>query len=105
MGLIYATDRHGAEHQIKGRENASFMEMLKQAGLDIAALCSGSCKCSTCHIYVDGEWFDKLNPPSDMELITLEEAEDKVRDNSRLGCQIKWDEKFDGIRVTVAPEN
>lgn len=105
MAIIHATDRDGSEHQVKGRENASFMELLKQAGLDIAALCSGSCQCCTCHIYVEDEWLSKLKPPSEMETATLEEAEDNVKPNSRLGCQIKWDESLAGICVTVAPED
>lgn len=105
MGIIFATDRDGVEHKILGREGASLMELLKQAGLDIAALCSGSCQCSTCHLYVNDEWLSNLKQPSEQELITLEEAEDKVKSNSRLGCQIRWNEKLDGIRVIVAPEN
>ena len=105
MGIINATDRDGSTHQVNGRGNASFMELLKQAGLDIAALCSGSCQCSTCHIYVDEAWLSKLKLPSEMESVTLEEAEDLVRPNSRLGCQIPWDESLDGIKVKVAPEH
>lgn len=106
MGIIYAVDRDGSEHQLKGRDRASFMELLKYGGLSVEALCSGSCQCSTCHIYVDHDWLDKLPPPSEMETVTLEgeqEAE-HIKDNSRLSCQIQWQEELDGIRVTVAPE-
>jgi len=106
MGKIHAIDRDGTEHELEGRERASFMEMLCYAGLSIEALCSGSCQCATCHIYVDETWLDKLKPASENETLLLEdEAEDNVQPNSRLACQIQWDEALDGIRLRVAPEN
>ncbi len=106
MGKIYATDRDGTEHILDGRERASFMEMLCQAGLSIEALCSGSCQCATCHVYVAEEWLDKLKSASENETLLLEgEAEDNVRSNSRLSCQIQWDEALNGIKLEVAPEN
>jgi len=107
MGTIYATDRDASEHELQGRDRASFMEIMKMAGLSLEALCSGCCQCATCHIYVDPEWLDKLPEPTEMETVTLEgEAEEEnIKPNSRLGCQIQWDEAYDGIRVRVAPEN
>ena len=106
MGIIYATDRDGSEHELQGRERASFMEILKMAGLSLEALCSGSCQCATCHIYVDPDWIEKLPSPTEMETVTLEgEADEEIiKPNSRLGCQLQWNEEYDGIRVTVAPE-
>ncbi len=105
MGVIHATDRDGSLHVLEGRERASFMEILRYGGLAVEALCSGSCQCATCHVYVDEEWLEKLKPVSEMEALLLEEeAEDHVRPNSRLSCQMQWDEVLDGIRVTVAPE-
>jgi 2Fe-2S ferredoxin len=56
-------------------------------------------------MYVDEAWLDKLPAQSDFEAATLEgEAEDLLQPNSRLGCQVKWEESLDGICVTVAPE-
>lgn len=105
MGIINATDRDGSRHQLPGRDRASLMEILKYGGLSLEALCSGSCQCSTCHIYVDEAWLDKLKPATEAELATLEsEAEDNVRANSRLACQIQWREELDGIEVTVGPQ-
>ena len=106
MGKIFATDRDGSEHELDGRERASFMEILKYGGLSVEALGSGCCQCATCHVYVEDAWLDKLPPVSEMETLLLEdEAEDNVRANSRLSCQMQWDEALDGIRLTVAPEN
>lgn len=104
MGIINATDRDGSEHQLQGRERASFMEILKQAGLSIQALCGGSCQCATCHILIDELWLDKLSAPNEFETTTLESEVEEIQSNSRLSCQIQWHESLDGIRVTVAPE-
>jgi len=105
VGIINAIDRDGSEHRLEGRERSSFMEILKRAGLSVEALCGGSCQCATCHMYVDEAWLDKLKPATDFESATLEgEAEEILRPNSRLGCQVRWEEALDGIRITVAPE-
>ena len=100
---IFATDRKGAEHVIEGRDGWSVMEMLRDAGLPVAAECGGACACATCHIYVNDGWYEKLPPPSDAEVDMLDMAL-AVEPNSRLSCQIVCAETLDGIKVTVAPE-
>jgi len=105
VGIINAVDRDGTRHQLAGRERASLMEILKRGGLSLEALCSGSCICSTCHIYVEEDWLDRVGPASEAELATLEaEAPENIRENSRLACQIQWREELDGITVTVGPQ-
>ena len=104
MGKIFVKERDGTEHVLKGRQRASFMEILSYAGLSIEALCSGSCQCATCHVYIEHEWLDKLKPASENEIILLEnEAEHNLRSNSRLSCQLQWQEKLDGIKIEIAP--
>jgi 2Fe-2S ferredoxin len=100
---IIATDRKGAVHEVEGRDGWSVMEILRDAGLPIAAECGGACACATCHVYVTGEWFDKLPARSDAEIDMLDMAL-AVEPNSRLSCQITCEPEFDGITVTVAPE-
>jgi 2Fe-2S ferredoxin len=104
MGTVYVVDRDGKEYQLAGRERASLMEILKQGGLSLEALCGGSCVCSTCHVYVDPDWLDKLSPPIENETDTLEYEGEGIKPNSRLSCQIQWHEDLDGIRLVVAPE-
>lgn len=103
MGVVVATDRDGSEHRLAGRQQASLMEILRQAGLSVEALCGGSCMCATCHVYVHEDWLGKLDPPLENEQATLEEEGIEARSNSRLACQIRWREELDGIRITVAP--
>jgi ferredoxin, 2Fe-2S len=100
---IIATDRKGAVHEVEGRDGWSVMEILRDAGLPIAAECGGACACATCHVYVTGDWFAKLPARSDAEVDMLDMAL-AVEPNSRLSCQITCAPEIDGITVTVAPE-
>ncbi|HEX3663938.1 MAG TPA: 2Fe-2S iron-sulfur cluster-binding protein [Rhizomicrobium sp.] len=100
---IIATDRNGKEHVLEGRNDWSVMEILRDAGLPVAAECGGACACATCHVYVDEEWLARLPPRSDAETDMLDMAL-AVEPNSRLSCQITCTPELDGIKVTVAPE-
>jgi 2Fe-2S ferredoxin len=100
---IIATDRKGVEHVIEGRDGWTVMEILRDAGLPVAAECGGACACATCHVYVKDGWYEKLAPPSDAEIDMLDMAL-AVEPDSRLSCQIVCADELDGIKVTVAPE-
>jgi 2Fe-2S ferredoxin len=100
---IIATDRNGKEHVLEGRNDWSVMEILRDAGLPVAAECGGACACATCHVYVDESWYAKLPPPSAAEIDMLDMAL-AVEPISRLSCQIVCKPELDGIKVTVAPE-
>lgn len=104
MARIFATDRDGTKHEIEARDRSTLMELLRQAGLSIEALCSGCCQCATCHVFIEEPWLGMLRPQTDFELATLEGEGSEIRPNSRLSCQIKWQPELDGIVLTVAPE-
>lgn len=97
---IVATDREGAEHLVEGRDGWSVMEILRDAGLPIAAECGGACACATCHVYVDPAWADKVGEKSDMEETMLDFAQE-LQPTSRLSCQIKVSPELDGLVVRM----
>jgi 2Fe-2S ferredoxin len=100
---IIATDRNGKEHTLEGRDGWTVMEILRDAGLDVAAECGGACACATCQVYVTDGWFEKLPERSEAEIDMLDMAI-AVEPNSRLSCQLVCSPELDGIKVTVAPE-
>jgi 2Fe-2S ferredoxin len=100
---IYATDRNGKAQVLEGRNDWSVMEILREAGLPVAAECGGACACATCHVYVEESWQAKLPPPSPAETDMLDMAL-AVEPNSRLSCQIVCKPELDGITLTIAPE-
>jgi 2Fe-2S ferredoxin len=103
MAEIVAIDREGEEHRIEATPGWSVMEVLRENDLPVEAACGGCCACATCHVYVDPEWVEKLEPASDEEDRMLDEAY-QVQENSRLSCQIPFREDLDGLKVTLAPE-
>jgi 2Fe-2S ferredoxin len=98
---IVVTDQAGEEHELDGLEGWRVMEIIRDWGLNIKAECGGSCSCATCHVYVDGDWFERLEGPSDDEEDLLYSTLDK-KPNSRLSCQILMSEELDGLRVQLA---
>jgi 2Fe-2S ferredoxin len=71
-------------------------------GIDgILAECGGVCMCSTCHVFVDEKFFDKLPAAQDTEEAVLEIAAIERRPNSRLSCQIKVTDDLDGLIVRL----
>lgn len=99
--VIHVTDQDGERHTIPALDGWQVMEIIRDAGLPIKAECGGACCCATCHVYVSPQWQDKLYPAKDEEVDMLDEAFD-VQDNSRLSCQILFNDDLDGLEVTLA---
>merc|ERR1719162_645362 len=66
----------------------------------IECACSGIMACSTCHVYVEPSWFEKVGEPIEAEMDMIELAHEP-KDNSRLGCQIRLRKDLDGMVVTI----
>ena len=77
--------------------------IFRDAGLEIEAACGGCCACATCHVYISEEWVNRLNKKEDEEESMLDQAF-HVKNISRLSCQLEFEEKLDGIKLTLAPE-
>ena len=77
------------------------MEACKANELPILGTCGGMALCGSCHVYILSD--HQLNDKSGDE----EEMLDKLfstEDNSRLCCQIRVDDRIDGLRIKLAPE-
>ena len=103
MPTVFAIDRDGAAHTIDANAGATLMEVLRDVGLPIEAICGGQAICSTCHIYVDESWACKLEPRNDTEQVMVEDS-GHFQENSRLACQVDFEAALDGIQLTLAPE-
>ena len=101
---IIGTDRQGNTREVEGRDGWSVMEILRDAGFDVAVECGGACACATCHVYVTDGWYGKLPEPSEAEIDMLDMALAVEPGSSRLSCQIICSADADGIKVTVAPD-
>ena len=105
MPRLTVITRNGGEKVVDAQAGASLMEALRNHGIEeIQAICGGCCSCATCHVYVDDRWLAKLPPVSDAENDLLDCSTHR-RSNSRLSCQIPFDESLGELRLTVAPED
>jgi ferredoxin, 2Fe-2S len=105
MPKLIVTNRAGDEMVVEAESGLSVMENIRDNGFDeLLALCGGSCSCATCHVYVDEEWLDKIDPLDDDENELLDSSLHR-EENSRLSCQIEMVDALDGLRVTIAPED
>jgi 2Fe-2S ferredoxin len=67
----------------------------------IVGECGGDLSCATCHVFVAPEWYDALPGASGEEEDMLEATSEEPTKFSRLSCQIKCDDKLDGLVVHV----
>jgi len=101
MVQITFIDTAGAARTVEDEVGATVMETaIKNGVTGIEAECGGACACSTCHVYIEEAWREKVGEPSPMETDMLDFAYD-VRPSSRLSCQIKVREDLDGLTVTT----
>jgi len=94
----------------KGRTEAeaeagSILLDVAQAHLmPLEGTCEGQMACSTCHVIVDKEDFDRLPEASEMEEDMLDLAAG-ARRTSRLSCQILLTPDLDGLTVHIPAES
>lgn len=69
-------------------------------GVEIEGACEASLACSTCHVYVDEQFLDKLPDAKEQEEDMLDMAP-VLRPNSRLSCQIILTKELDNITLTL----
>jgi ferredoxin len=100
---IHVIDRFDETHDLEVPLDMglSLMEVCKSYELPVEAICGGIALCATCQVYIESK--HTLSEPSDDEWMMLDQAM-HVRDNSRLGCQIRIQENLDGLIVRLAPE-
>ena len=72
--------------------------------MPLEGTCEGQMACSTCHVIVAKEDFDRLPPASEEEEDMLDLAAG-VRRTSRLACQIVLTDELDGLTVHIPSES
>jgi 2Fe-2S ferredoxin len=93
-------ERDGTRREVEAPIGLSVMEIAHRHGIDIEGACEGSLACSTCHVVVEPDWFERLETPTEDEEDMLDLAFGLTR-TSRLGCQIIMSEALDGLTVRL----
>lgn len=97
-------DPHGKPVEARGEPGDSLLRVGQAAGLPLEGTCEGQMACSTCHVIVAAEWFDRLPPAAEEEEDMLDFAAG-ARRTSRLSCQITLTAEMDGLTVSVPAES
>lgn len=105
MPQIIVIDQSGSEKAIEAPEGRTLMEVIRDNGFDeLLALCGGCCSCATCHVHIDPAYMDKLPKLSEDENDLLDSSDNR-NEYSRLSCQVPITSAFEGMKVTIAPED
>ena len=92
----------GSKHTVEVPIGLTVMEGARDNNIPgIEADCGGACACSTCHVYIDEDWINKLPPIDDIEKDMLDFAFEPDENSSRLTCQLEVTEKLDGLIVKM----
>jgi ferredoxin len=102
MIKVNIIDREGNTHVLDAPTdmNMNIMEICKSYELPVEGTCGGMALCASCQVYLESD--TELPEQSDSELAMLDQAF-HVKDNSRLGCQIRIKGEIDGIILRLAP--
>jgi len=97
-------DPHGKPVAAVCEPGDNLLRVGQAAGLPLEGTCEGQMACSTCHVIVAAEWFDRLPAAAEEEEDMLDFAAG-ARRTSRLSCQIELTAALDGLTVSVPTQS
>ena len=100
MPRIIFIEPDGNRREIDAPAGLSIMEIAHKYDVDLEGACEGSLACSTCHVIVEPDWYEKLLPAREDEEDMLDLAWGLTK-TSRLGCQIIMTDALDGLTVRL----
>lgn len=88
---------------VQADAGARLLDVAQAVGQPLEGTCEGQMACSTCHVIVDPDDFDRLTPAGEDEEHLLDFAL-HARRTSRLACQIVLDDALGAITVRLPAE-
>ena len=92
------------EREVEAPAGERLLDVAQAVGEPLEGTCEGQMACSTCHVIVAREDFDRLPRASEEEEDMLDLAAG-ARRTSRLSCQIVLTEELDGLTVHIPAES
>ncbi len=97
MTFVY---EDGTEKTFDAPIGVSVLEIAHKNHIPLEGACEGSLACSTCHVIISEEFYDKLTIASEDEEDMLDLAFGLTH-TSRLGCQIIMSDELNGLKVKL----
>jgi len=88
------------EQEVLAPAGARLLDIAQNVGQPLEGTCEGQMACSTCHVIIAAEDFDKLPRASEEEEDMLDLAAHVTR-RSRLACQIWLTEELETLTVHI----
>lgn len=85
---------------MNGKIGDNVLYLAHRHEIEMEGACEASLACTTCHVYVNEEFLDKLPESTEKEDDLLDMAP-FLKENSRLGCQIFLTKELDGIELKL----
>ena len=96
----FLEEKTGDLIEVKAVPGVSVLDVALENNIDIEGACGGQMACSTCHVVVDKDLYDKLPTKVEEEDDMLDLAWG-LTDTSRLCCQIKVTDLLEGKTFKV----
>ncbi|MBI1244375.1 MAG: 2Fe-2S iron-sulfur cluster binding domain-containing protein [Alphaproteobacteria bacterium] len=90
----------GTKKEVDAPVGLSVLEIAHRNDIPLEGACEGSLACSTCHVIVDKEDYERLPEATEDEEDMLDLAFGLTH-TSRLGCQITITDELDGLKVAL----
>lgn len=90
------------DKEVEAEAGQRLLDVAWAAREPLEGACEGVMACSTCHVVVDAEDFEKLPPASEEEEDLLDLAAYATR-TSRLACQIVLTDEMNSLTVRIPP--
>lgn len=104
MPVIRFISANGVNIQeVEAPVGQTLLDVAQAAGQPLEGTCEGQMACSTCHVIVSAEDFDRLPAASEAEEDMLDLAAAATR-TSRLACQIIVSAEVDPLTVRIPGE-
>ena len=91
------------DKEVEAEPGQRLLDVAWAAREPLEGACEGAMACSTCHVIVDAEDFEKLPPASEEEEDLLDLAAHAAR-TSRLACQVILTRDMESLSVRVPAE-
>lgn len=102
MPLVIYIESNGSRHPVEVPVGLSVMQGALNHSIEgIVAECGGACACATCHVLVDSDWLELLEPMNQIENDMLDCSEQERTLNSRLSCQLIISPELNGLVIRV----
>lgn len=103
MPKMTFVEPNGTRHEVDAPVGLSVLEIAHANDISLEGACEGSLACSTCHVVVEPEDYERLSEATEDEEDMLDLAFGLTR-TSRLGCQIIMSDELDGLTVLLPSE-